>query len=114
MKNIAVVFVALTGLSASYNPVVPVVFVPTLSGEDVIVREGDIDKITPLGWAMMLDRDFGTLQRQRTLALYVKACEQNPDLDAKVQRHLEIKYTIDARRKALKVERSARMGRHRI
>lgn len=66
--------------------------VPLLSGGEIEVPRSHVHKITPIGWAMMLDRDD---DKKETLDAYNEACQQNPELSGKVERLFSIKGKIE-------------------
>ena len=55
--------------------------VPLLSGGTIDVPRSQAHKITPIGWAMLLDRDR---DKKETWQLFEEACQKNPKLASQV------------------------------
>ncbi len=67
--------------------------VPTLRGDYVHIPLDELNKITPIGWAMLLDEDHSA----RTQRLFNEECEKNPELLDEVVRITEIRHMIMSR-----------------
>jgi hypothetical protein len=69
--------------------------VPQLHGEDIYLKEGELDNVSPLGWAMMLD----IVNDEATHEAYARQCKKDPTLAPEVDRLFETKTMIDAAKK---------------
>ena len=69
--------------------------VPQLHGEDIYLKESELDNVSPFGWAMMLD----IVNDTATHEAYERQCKKDPTLAAEVERHFETKAMIEAAKK---------------
>lgn len=76
--------------------------VPLLSGGEISIPRREADKISPIGWAMLLERDG---DKPETRAAFREACRKKPDLLSKVNELYAIKG---------KIECAERKHRHRV
>ncbi len=66
--------------------------VPQLHGEDLYLKESELDNVSSFGWAMMLD----IVNDKATHEAYERQCQKDPELAAKVDKHFETKAMIEA------------------
>jgi hypothetical protein len=74
--------------------------VPLIQGGTVRVAEAEAHKITPLGWAMLLDRDRGTGREADALRAFDAACAKRPELRDETAHLLGVHGMIVGRAKA--------------
>lgn len=65
--------------------------VPQLHGPALHLKESELDRVTPLGWAMMLDMNTDA----ETLPAYGRQCQKDPQLEAEVARRFAARALID-------------------
>lgn len=68
--------------------------VPSLHGLDVYVPASELDKVTPLGWAMMLDMNGDAATQEA----YARQCSKDPALATSVEHLFDTKAMIESAR----------------